>query len=101
MSSIALTAYPYYKPPIDKGLFEEKPTKKASVDSEEAVHTPNAVLNQGEIATSSYDHPPDGGLMAWLQVAGSFSLYFNTWYIPFRSSFVHWQASLISSQGNR
>jgi len=82
MSSIALTAFPYYKPPTDRGLFEKKPTNKASVNNgrpEEAVHTPNAVLNQGEIATSSYDHPPDGGLMAWLQVAGSFSLYFNTW----------------------
>ena len=22
--------------------------------------------------------PPDGGLVAWLQVAGSFALYFNT-----------------------
>ncbi|PSK35087.1 Riboflavin transporter MCH5 [Elsinoe australis] len=25
---------------------------------------------------------PDGGLQAWLQVAGGFSLFFNTWYVP-------------------
>jgi hypothetical protein len=24
--------------------------------------------------------PPDGGINAWLQVAGSFFLFFNTWY---------------------
>lgn len=25
--------------------------------------------------------PPDGGLRAWLQVAGCFFLYFNVWYV--------------------
>lgn len=25
--------------------------------------------------------PPDGGLKAWLQVVGSFFLFFNTWYV--------------------
>lgn len=25
---------------------------------------------------------PDGGLVAWLQVAGSFSLFFNSWQVP-------------------
>lgn len=25
---------------------------------------------------------PNGGLKAWLQVAGSFCLSFNTWYVP-------------------
>jgi hypothetical protein len=29
---------------------------------------------------------PDGGLVAWLQVAGGFSLFFNTWYVASRSS---------------
>lgn len=24
---------------------------------------------------------PNGGLTAWLQVAGSFALFFNTWYV--------------------
>lgn len=26
------------------------------------------------------DGPPDGGLKAWLQVLGSFFLFFNCWY---------------------
>lgn len=25
------------------------------------------------------DEIPDGGLVAWLQVAGSFALFFNSW----------------------
>ena len=28
--------------------------------------------------SSTRPAPPDGGLVAWLQVAGSFALYFNT-----------------------
>lgn len=27
-----------------------------------------------------HDHVPDGGLVAWLQVAGAFILFFNSWY---------------------
>ncbi len=29
---------------------------------------------------------PDGGLVAWLQVAGGFALFFNTWYVAFLES---------------
>lgn len=29
-----------------------------------------------------HDHVPDGGLVAWLQVAGAFILFFNSWYGP-------------------
>ena len=25
---------------------------------------------------------PDGGVKAWLQVAGGFALFFNTWQVP-------------------
>ncbi len=25
--------------------------------------------------------PPNGGLQAWMQVAGSFFLFFNSWYV--------------------
>lgn len=27
-----------------------------------------------------HDDVPDGGLVAWLQVAGAFILFFNSWY---------------------
>lgn len=27
--------------------------------------------------------PPNGGSRAWLQVAGSFFLFFNCWYVPY------------------
>ena len=29
---------------------------------------------------------PNGGLLAWLQVAGAFVLFLNTWYVPSKSS---------------
>lgn len=32
------------------------------------------------ISAAGYEDPPNGGLMAWLQVAGSFFLFFNSWY---------------------
>ncbi|KAF6219615.1 hypothetical protein HO133_004084 [Letharia lupina] len=31
------------------------------------------------IPATGYDDPPDDGLVAWLQVAGSFFLFFNSW----------------------
>ena len=36
----------------------------------------------GTVPTTAtgYDDPPNGGLVAWLQVAGSFLLFFNSWY---------------------
>ncbi|KAI1100455.1 putative MFS monocarboxylate transporter [Jackrogersella minutella] len=34
-----------------------------------------------EVIIPEDDLPPDGGLEAWLQVLGSYSLYFNTWGI--------------------
>lgn len=27
------------------------------------------------------DEPPDGGLLAWLQVLGCYFLFFNSWYV--------------------
>lgn len=37
------------------------------------------VVSIGDNRPSIHDGPPDGGLLAWLQVAGSFCLYFCTW----------------------
>ncbi|KAB8234462.1 MFS general substrate transporter [Aspergillus alliaceus] len=31
------------------------------------------------IAETAYDTPPNGGFQAWLQVAGSFLIFFNSW----------------------
>lgn len=31
------------------------------------------------------DPPPNGGLLAWLQVLGSFFLYFNCWYVAIQA----------------
>ncbi|CAD6572258.1 MAG: hypothetical protein ASARMPRED_005210 [Alectoria sarmentosa] len=31
------------------------------------------------ISAAGYEDPPNGGLMAWAQVAGSFFLFFNSW----------------------
>jgi hypothetical protein len=33
--------------------------------------------------TPTYEPPPNGGLTAWLQVVGSFFLFFNTWSVRF------------------
>ncbi len=38
------------------------------------------------IPATGYDDPPNGGLVAWLQVAGSFFLFFNSWYELFECS---------------
>lgn len=35
-------------------------------------------------STSSPPPPPDGGLFAWLQVAGAFFLFFNSWCVTVR-----------------
>ncbi|KAI2622310.1 putative MFS monocarboxylate transporter [Hypoxylon sp. NC1633] len=34
-----------------------------------------------EVTVAEKDDPPDGGLIAWLQVVGCFALFFNTWGI--------------------
>lgn len=49
--------------------------------AEGPVHDAGVVPVQEKANTTGYDAPPDGGLKAWLQVAGSFFLYFNTWYV--------------------
>ncbi|KAE8404101.1 major facilitator superfamily domain-containing protein [Aspergillus pseudonomiae] len=46
----------------------EKPGPIKEVNS----HTPEQ--------NTAYTMPPNGGLRAWLQVAGSFFLFFNSWY---------------------
>lgn len=37
------------------------------------------VEGMAAVPATVYDDPQDGGLVAWLQVAGSFFLFFNSW----------------------
>ena len=34
-----------------------------------------------ETLQTSSDKIPDGGFFAWLQVAGAFCIFFNTWFV--------------------
>lgn len=47
--------------------------------------TPNDATPPAPVKPPMFE-VPDGGLVAWLQVAGGFSLFFNTWYVASRSS---------------
>ena len=38
-----------------------------------------------ETLSQSSDKIPDGGFFAWLQVAGAFCIFFNTWFVNIRS----------------
>lgn len=41
----------------------------------------NAYQPKIEVVEQQPEPPPNGGLTAWLQVAGSFFLFFNCWYV--------------------
>jgi hypothetical protein len=63
-----------------------KPSALQPVRSLSAMeHSPKTILEQppAEIAplTAGADEIQDGGWVAWLQVAGGFALYFNSWYV--------------------
>lgn len=45
----------------------------------DATATEATVPEPEALASKSSGPPPDGGLWAWLQVAASFSIFFNTW----------------------
>ena len=57
-----------------ESTLEEALDAEANITPEEA--------NQPSVVEKSNDPgpPPDGGLTAWVQVAGSFFLFFNSWY---------------------
>lgn len=46
--------------PVEKGPIDEEQVEKLEAFSNEI---------------------PDGGLFAWLQVAGAFCIFFNTWFV--------------------
>jgi hypothetical protein len=55
------------------------------LEKSSAQESPNDATPPATIKPPMFE-VPDGGLAAWLQVAGGFSLLFNTWYIVSRSS---------------
>lgn len=61
-------------------VMEKDPEKTPEQPIEEAALAP--------VPDEVIDEIPDGGLIAWLQVAGSFALFFNSWYVltPFPGS---------------
>ena len=50
------------------------PVEGAEADADAAADVPVAVRQTDE------DIIPDGGMLAWLQVVGSWLLFFNSWY---------------------
>lgn len=60
----------------------KEPTAVSGNDSLETVVEPetNAVEQKSEVKAEQPQPPPNGGWFAWLQVAGSFFLFFNCWY---------------------
>ena len=46
----------------------------------EKLESPKAANAQINGQNTAYTTPPNGGLQAWLQVTGSFFLFFNSWY---------------------
>jgi hypothetical protein len=53
--------------PDSECSFEEKPA--------------SLVITGSPSTDPGADNPPDGGLLAWLQVAGGFFIIMNTWYV--------------------
>lgn len=41
----------------------------------------NVLPTKDEVKEEQPEPPPNGGTLAWLQVAGSFFLFFNCWYV--------------------
>lgn len=58
------------------------PLRRRSADSRmssSAASSTSGVENKRPPTSSSPPPPPNGGLQAWLQVAGAFFLFFNSW----------------------
>lgn len=51
--------------------------------SVETMVEPEAIVAEEQIASKQEqpEPPPNGGFFAWLQVAGSFFLFFNCWCV--------------------
>jgi hypothetical protein len=50
-----------------------------ALDAEANIELPTTATDSTTEKTSDPGPPPNGGFVAWLQVAGSFFLFFNAW----------------------
>ena len=79
-------------PDIDKKLeatAESSASTASTLDAPSAEETAvqNREIHDKTLSAEAGD-PPNGGLKAWLQVAGSFFLFFNSWQVhPVKPSF--------------
>ena len=62
------------------GSMHSKKEQTHSIDGQGS-NSQDSVNGEGEEPASQLLDPPNGGLTAWLQVLGSFCLYFNTWSV--------------------
>jgi hypothetical protein len=62
----------------EKAAPYESPEEQQRTDG---VHAPKEDATPAPPPNAGPGPPPNGGLVAWLQVLGSFCLFFNTWGI--------------------
>lgn len=55
-------------------------TEKTDIDATQ-VENGHAKEEPVETLEASSNKIPDGGFFAWLQVAGAFCIFFNTWFV--------------------
>jgi hypothetical protein len=63
----------------DEGAAEAQPLPTATVPVDVEKQNPQQIGARPVHHVNDMTSVPNGGLMAWLQVAGSFFLFFNTW----------------------
>ncbi|KAF6806654.1 monocarboxylate [Colletotrichum sojae] len=82
---------------VDDAYGQDSPAILSEIDEESAVdgaRTPSAGKPPAKPAAA----PPNGGLKAWMQVLGSFFIYFNTWGLvaSFGTFQAYYEANLLS-----
>jgi hypothetical protein len=69
---------PEHRPNTLTHTYSSGSTLQDAIDAEANI---TAVTSGGLQKSKSPGPPPDGGAYAWLQVLGSFFLFFNSWYV--------------------
>lgn len=65
----------------EEGGLSDESTLGEAYDAPANITTTTAVPDPTSEKDSTPEPPPNGGFNAWLQVAGSFFLFFNSWYV--------------------
>lgn len=60
--------------PSDHTVVSDEPVVEKATDAEA-----EQIVDTNLTKHSGIDPPPNGGFLAWMQVAGSFFLFFNCW----------------------